>query len=140
MGFTMIELLLSIGLFSSIIGFAVPIYQTFQVSSELKTTSDILKKYLRNAQIFSDNSYFDDSWGVNINADHITLYKGNDYSTRDTSYDDLYGYSNRISFSGTSNIIFSKMTGLPDITGQITLTSIYNESIVITVNEKGIIE
>jgi len=140
-GFTLIELLLSIIIIVAIVGFATPIYQNFQVKNDLNLAASTVVQTLRRAQVLSQASDGNSSWGVKLQAGSISLFQGNDYLSRNTNYDEVFELSNNIdSSSGIEEVVFTKFTGLPDTTGNVILTIPNGDTKTITINQKGMIE
>ncbi len=140
LGFTLLELLLSIAIFAIVIGFTAPLFYSFQVKNDLDLTVNTTAQYLRRAQILSQAGKGDDFWGVMIKEEEIVLFKGESYANRDSGFDEIFLLSRAISLSGLSEIVFEKLTGEPQNTGDIIFSSGINETRVIKINEKGIID
>lgn len=138
-GFTLVEILLVVGLIALISGISIPVYQSFQVKNDLDVAINNTAQTLRRAQIFSQAVNGDSVWGVKVQSGSMVFFKGTSYATRDANYDEIFDMPTNISISGLSEIIFSKLTGFPTATGTLTLTTINNDSGQITINEKGTI-
>ena len=138
-GFTMIELLLSISIIAIIAGMSAPIYQAFQVRNDLDIATVSIVQSLRRAQILSEAVDGDSSWGVKVQSGSIILFKGVNYATRDINFDEKFDVSASITPSGVSEVAFTKFTGIPQVTGNIILTSYTNETRTITINTKGMV-
>lgn len=138
-GFTLIEILLSITCLAIVSAVAIPIYQSFQVRNDLNIASNTVLSSLRRAQIISQAPDGDTSSGVKLQSASITIFRGVSYAARDITLDEIFDVPTDISFSGVSEIVFSKTFGLPSSTGNIVLTSNINETKTITINEKGML-
>jgi prepilin-type N-terminal cleavage/methylation domain-containing protein len=138
-GFTLIEILLSITCLAIVSAVAIPIYQSFQIRNDLNIASNTVLSSLRRAQIISQASDGDTSSGVKLQSASITIFRGVSYAARDITLDEIFDVPTDISFSGVSEIVFSKTFGLPSSTGNIVLTSNINETKTITINEKGML-
>jgi type II secretory pathway pseudopilin PulG len=138
-GFTLIEIMLVVALIVAIGGISAPVYQSFQVKKNLDVATNGIAQILRRAQALSQSGAGDASWGVNISSGVVTLFKGADYSSRDVAFDETFEISSNIVPSGISEIVFSKLLGEPQTTGNIILTN-DNDTQTITINSKGAIE
>lgn len=138
-GFTLLEILLSIALIAILAGFSIPVYQSFQVKNDLDVATNIVAQSLRRAQSLSRSQDGDISWGVKIQTGSITLFKGTNYATRDSAFDELFNMPQTITPSGLGEIVFTKFSGDPQSTGNIVLNSTINETKNITINSKGMV-
>lgn len=139
-GFTLIELLLSVSILALVSGIGIPVYQSFQTSSDLEVAQSVTVSSLRRAQTQALVSASDSSWGVYLESSGVTVFKGQTFATRDINFDEFSGFSDAITPSGLSEIIFSKFEGVPNTTGTLTLTSSAGEVKNISINAKGTIE
>lgn len=139
-GFTLLEVLLSVAVITLISGIFLVVYQAFQVRNDLDIAATTYVHTLRRAQILSQAVDGDMPWGVYIVSGNITLFRGTSYITRESSLDEIFDLPASITPSGISEIVFNKLSGLPQITGSVTLTSNTNETNIITINSKGTIE
>ncbi|MFH1188835.1 MAG: type II secretion system protein [bacterium] len=141
-GFSLLEMLLSIAIISLIGGLSLPIYYSFQARNDLDLATDVITQVVRRAEILSRTMTYDDGWGVYITSGTATLFKGSDYTSRDTSYDEISSIAPSVQISGGAvEITFIKMTGNP-ISAPITITlnsTSANNISIITINEKGTI-
>lgn len=138
-GFTLIEIVLSIACITILAGISIPIYQQLQNNTTLTTASQTIVHSLRRAQVLSQASDGDATWGVKIQNGTITLFKGTGYADRDANFDEISDMSTVITPSGLGEVVFLKLTGLPQIPGTVTLTGLNNQTKTITLNEKGTI-
>jgi prepilin-type N-terminal cleavage/methylation domain-containing protein len=136
-GFTLLETLLSIAIIGLIAGMGVPVYQSLQVRNDLDIGVTTIAQIARRAQLLAEASDGDSNWGVYISSGVIVLFKGINYVARDATYDEIFSLPTSITSSGTSEFVYEKFTGLPQITGSVILTSNTNETRTITINEKG---
>jgi prepilin-type N-terminal cleavage/methylation domain-containing protein len=137
-GFTLIELLLVVALMTSVAAISIPVYQRYQSLSDLRAGAVITEQMLHRARGLSQAGAGDSPWGVAISTNQIVLFKGADYATRDVTFDETHNLPTSISATGLSTIIFSKLSGLPSITGTI-LLSTTNASKTISINSEATI-
>ncbi|EKE15716.1 MAG: hypothetical protein ACD_11C00108G0010 [uncultured bacterium] len=136
-GFTLVEILLVIGIISLISGISIPVYQSFQTKNNLDVAVDNAVQALRRAQMLSQAVNGDSNWGVKFQSGSMVLFKGASYATRDANYDEIFDLPTTIVASNLTEIVFAKFTGFPTATGTTTLTTINNDSDQIIINEKG---
>lgn len=139
LGFTLIEVVISLACLALILGVSVPAYDALQVRNDLGNTTAALVSNLRRAQVLARAANGDTSWGVYIATGSILIYKGSGYNMRDTLYDENTSISPTILVSGLLDVNFTKVHGLPNIAGTTTLTSVRNETRTIIINKKGTI-
>ncbi|MCX6793148.1 MAG: prepilin-type N-terminal cleavage/methylation domain-containing protein [Candidatus Falkowbacteria bacterium] len=139
LGFTLIEVLLSVALIALLAGIGVPIYQSFQNRNSLDVAAVVLVNSLYRAEVLARGVDGDSTWGVYVAASNITIFKGASYAARDTTFDEFFDTTNGITVTGTQEYIFSKFTGYPVATGSTILTSTNNETRTIAINAKGTI-
>jgi prepilin-type N-terminal cleavage/methylation domain-containing protein len=136
-GFTLLELLLSIAAIGILAGLSLPVFRTMVSKNSLDVAAVSVVQDIRRAQVLSRSVDGDTTWGINLTGTNLTLFKGASYASRDTDFDEITDISG-VSFSGVTEIVFAKFTGLPDTTGDITLSA-QSDSETITVNSKGMI-
>lgn len=139
-GFTLPEVLLSITLLSIIGGMTIPMYRTFMVRNDLDISVMTIAQNLRRAQALSESGDGDTTWGVRVGVGSILIYKGASYISRDSSFDENTSIPTTIIPTGINEVVFSKMTGMPNATGTFILTSQNNETRTVTINEKGMVD
>lgn len=135
-GFTLLELLLSLALIAILAGFSASIFLRIQTKNDLDSSAATVVQNLRRAQLLAQAVDSDIAWGVKIQNGSIILFKGASYATRDTAFDEISTIPNSIGASGVSEIVYNKFTGLPQLSGTITLSTNTDTSTV-TINEKG---
>ncbi|MFT7506865.1 MAG: prepilin-type N-terminal cleavage/methylation domain-containing protein, partial [Acidimicrobiales bacterium] len=138
-GFTLIEMLLVLAIMATLAGFGTPIYLSLLGRTDLNNTVDIFTNSVRRAQVLSQASSGDMSWGVYTENGFITLFKGGSYLTRDVAYDEVFALPTNIESSGMSEIVYVKFTGFPQSAGTTTFTSAEKSSKDIYINSKGLL-
>lgn len=138
-GFTLIEVMLSVVIIGVLAGVSLPIYNSFAVRNDLDLTTQQVVSSLRRAQTYARGMQGDSAWSVEVQASVVTLFKGTNFAARDTKYDEVVILPASASVSGLSEVQFSKLSAVPNITGSIALTSNANETRTITINAKGVV-
>lgn len=139
-GFTLVEAVLVIFLIGFLAGIAVPFYNKFQNSNNIELAAMELSQALRRAQILSQASSLDSNWGVYLSTGKITIFKGNNYLSRDSKYDENYPINNLIQISGLQEVVFNKFYSNTSNTGVINFNINANTSQAITINSRGTID
>lgn len=120
--------------------FGIPLLESSFVRNELIVAEYSLAQALRRAQVLSATSQNDSSWGVYVQNNSITLFQGAGYLVRDSAADEVTPVPSSITPSGTQEIVFSKLTGRPQMSGAITLSTDTQERRTIIINAYGMVE
>jgi prepilin-type N-terminal cleavage/methylation domain-containing protein len=139
-GFTLIEIMLVVVVMVVIGGITVPVYQSFQVTNNLDVAAYTVVHTLRRAQGLFPAWLGGSTWGVHIASGNLTLFKGASFAARDSTFDEIAEISTNITPSGITDVVFSKLSGEPQTTGNIMLTTSNNETKTVAINAKGMIE
>lgn len=135
--FSLIEILLIIALMGAVLLIGIPLGQTALTGSEIDTAYEVGLKSLRLAQAKSQGGYEDSTWGVRFQQPNIIIFKGSSFQTRDASYDVKTVLGAKVGYSGINEVYFSKIEGIPSVTGSINIFS-YEKSRVIQINSNGL--
>jgi len=139
-GFSLLELVFVVTIVAMVFVFSTPFtmnfYRTQLISDVQSNLIDALQRARHNAVLQKNDSNF----GVHIVAGSYTLFQTPDltYASHVSNQDEIFPVVNSISFGGPTDIIFSKLTGIPSATG--TIAIIYNIIVKgITVDSSGVI-
>ncbi len=138
-GFTLLELLLSVAIIAILAGLSLPVYRTLLSKNDLDVAAVTVAQSLRRAQILSQAVDGDMTWGLKVQSGSIVIFRGASFAARDTTFDETFSTSTTIGVSGTTEIVFAKMTGLPQSTGAVTLSS-ETDTKSVTINAKGMVD
>jgi prepilin-type N-terminal cleavage/methylation domain-containing protein len=139
-GFTLVELLVVIGIMGLLLAAAGPLAHAFVIQNDIQDSSSVYAQTLRRAQSLAEASRGDSGWGVIIATSSVILFKGSSYAARDSSYDEPYPFTTALIITGISEVDFAKFTGLPNATGTTTINaSGASASKTVTINAKGTI-
>lgn len=122
----MIEVMLVVGLVGAVAGVGVPLYRDYQIRNDLNLATEQVTQGLARARLLSQAAQNDDSWGFYAPAG--VLYKGDSYDTRDPAFDETYPMPSTITIEGLMEVNYGKIAGTPDATGDITLTTINDDT------------
>ncbi len=140
-GFSLVEVLLSVAMIGAVAAMTLPVYRQTVIQNDTQLATEIIVHGLRRAQALSRASLDDREWGVYMTSGEVNIYKGTDYSSdRDSGFEELFEISTAVSFSGITDVSFSKLTGEPSSTGTITVASSTGDTRTITINEKGMVD
>ena len=114
-GFTIIEILLVVGLFGFLIGISIPVYSGFVDRANISNTSDLTQAALIRARKYAQIQKNNSSWGVRYQPGQIIVFAGESYDTRDTTLDEVTQIPDVISLDVTSNqeVVFEQVSGRP---------------------------
>jgi|GEM_PF-660028 len=125
-GFSIIEVVVTIGVLSIMTGLSVPVFRTYQIRNDLNLATEQSTQGLARAKLLSQTRERDSEWGFFVPTG--TLYKGVSYEARDTNFDEVYPMPSTITTSGSIlEVSFGKGDGLPSQTGSIVLTALDGE-------------
>jgi prepilin-type N-terminal cleavage/methylation domain-containing protein len=141
-GFTLIEMLLSVGIIAMLAAMSLPIYASFASRNDLDLDTQGVVDMLRRAETYARTMNGDSNWGVKVQAGTVTLFKGTSYAARDSTADETDNIAGTITIGGTvSEVVFTKFTAIPNTTGTVTLThTATNDVRTITLNAKGMVD
>jgi prepilin-type N-terminal cleavage/methylation domain-containing protein len=139
-GFTLVELLLSVAILTLLTGLSLPVYETFVRRNDLDLTTQSVVSSIRRAETYARANNGDNTWGVKFASNGVTLFEGASYATRDTTSDEPINIPNTVTVTGTSEIVFSKLSATPSATASVTLSSTTNDTRTVTVNGEGMVD
>ena len=136
--FSLIEILLVIGVIGIVTALTIPAFRRYQVRSDLDNATQQITQSLGRARILSVSGERDATWGVYVPG--AVLFKGKSYALRDPSFDEMYPVSPAIALSGLQEVVFSRLEGSPSATGSIILTALSGDmrQINIIIDKEGI--
>ncbi len=123
-GFTMIEILLVVGIAAGVFALSAPyslnFYRTQMLEDTVSNVVNALQRARHNAVLQKNDSNF----GVYMdNSTHAyTLFQGDSYTEKVTAQDEEFTVIEDMTFSGVTEVIFSKLTGATLNTGTTTIT------------------
>lgn len=138
-GFTVIEVSLVVSLIFIVGAFFFPLSISFLQAQVLDEHTDGLVSALRKAQAHAFYARNDSAFGIKILSESYVLFQGTSYASRTTSEDQIFTTPDSISMTGLSEIVFAEHTGLPDVSGTITV-SLEDRERRIDINAYGRIE
>ena len=132
-GFSFIEALVVISITSFLVVLIVPLGINFYKGQQIEDTANGLVQVLRRAQLQA-MSQADYSFGVHIIPGEYILFRGDSYIL--SGNQESFEAPRDVVFSGVSEVVFSKLYGVPSQAGDINLSNGLYEATV-SVNELG---
>ena len=140
-GVTLIELLLVVAIMAIILSSAYPLGAGFLARNNFKNKINETVNSLRIAQLNSISGKEAVSWGVNVDSNQITLFSGTSYSSRNPVYDEVYDIPPSVSANPVPiEVVFDRLTGNPNSSATIVISSDSGESASVYINEVGIVD
>ena len=133
-GLTLSEILIVVAIIAILISFTLPLGLDFYRNQQLETQSQGVIQALRRAQLKAMSVEDDSRFGVYLTNDNYTLFKGSSYLTRDVNFDEVFDLPMIINVSGLTEVVFFKLEGKPNVTGNIILSG-DSDSRTININE-----
>lgn len=152
-GFTILELFLTIGIFSILLTITISISFNAIARMNLRSSETALIQLIRRAQTQSQQNVKGKQWGLHVNASggSIVLFSGATYTALDGT-GALFAVNENIDFSGTlyskmiaappKGLVFERFTGdpvEPRFSGTI-IMSMFGSERSVTVNGRGVVE
>jgi prepilin-type N-terminal cleavage/methylation domain-containing protein len=139
-GFTLIELIVVVGIVVILIGASLFSYNSFFTIDVLRSVKLEVMDNLRLAESEAVGGKNDSAFGVYFETNRYTLYQGNFYSERVASQDVVFDLSSGVHLSNLSEINFAQKTGLPSAAGSLILTDASGDRTeTIFINQAGLI-
>jgi len=129
--FSLVEILVIIGIMVLLMVFSIPAYHLFQRGSDLTNSSFEIGNTLRLAQSKTLASEGASQYGVYFNQNTVphqyTLFKGSSYGSRDSTFDEVHELSNFLEIfeinlaGGEPEVVFKRISGTTNQPGNISL-------------------
>ena len=133
--FTLVELLLSLGILLVVSALAIPSYRYYQIVADLDRASDQVTQGLYRARHLAMSNAADGPWGLHVPEG--VLFSGDRFTTRNIHFDEKYSLPPSVTASGIIEVSFSPLKGIPSATGSIILTAVNGLQRVITILGEG---
>lgn len=136
-GFTLVEILLAVGVFVLIVILAAPVGLDFYLNYQLVSETRLLTSLLSQARNLAMVNYNQSGHGVYFGPSDFVLFQGGAYASREISKDRAFPRVTVISVTGTGELAFVALSGR---TASSTLTlSDGRKNAAIYINEEGTI-
>ncbi|MEI8230335.1 MAG: prepilin-type N-terminal cleavage/methylation domain-containing protein [Candidatus Peregrinibacteria bacterium] len=134
--FTLIEVLVSIGIVGAISGVAITAYRSYQLNNDLSMATQLVNQGITRAQFLSMTGSQDSPWGYDVATG--TIFQGETYAGRIVALDEIYPLPPSISVAGLNTVSYSRMYGQPSTEGVIVLISQGGNQSTISVTATGV--
>lgn len=143
-GFTLIELLLVIAIVAIIGSVSISTVGNYLSRNYFIDSQNNLVGALRTAHLNTLANKSNGQWGVRVTSTTVTLFQGSTYAGRTPAFDQVSTFPVTVTVTGIgltipADIIFSRLTGNPNLTGTIRLTGNTGEIVDAVINPAGVI-
>jgi len=143
-GFSLVELLVVLTIMSIIGAFAITGFKDYARFQQYDASVATVKSTFIDARVRARSAELDQSYGVKILTNSLVVFRGSTYSAGASTNETvtLTGVTLSRSLSGgTDQIVFNKLTGLPNVTGTITIVgSEHVATTTLTITAAGVIQ
>ena len=143
-GFTIIEIMIVVGIITILAGLSVPLSNSFLSRNELNSEALKITDALRSARAQAMFASEDSVWGVHFTSSSYIIFKGLTYNPAD-AYNNTFNLPGILTIGeitingGGSDIIFDRIAGTTSTFGTTTIQNDASGSRTITVNRGGTI-
>lgn len=118
-GFSVIELLVSIGILGLLLGVSITSFVSFTRKDSVLATATAIAESLRDARARTLASVAGSQYGVKVDADRFTFFQGSTFSSS-TPNNNTFIFSSGVRASSTmSTFVFERVTGNSSASGTI---------------------
>jgi len=139
-GFTLLEVMISVGILALVAGSAMMFMGNFLGQSNLRSEHTLVLSLVKQARTLSLANRNRKAHGVKILSGSYVLFEGSSYAQRDTSLDLSYNRDTSVTITGPSEITFYTLSGRSGTTaltlGHASTTTTYG----ININMEGSID
>ena len=146
-GFTLIEVLIVIGVMALLVGLSSLSLVSFGKGSELDSARTSVVQALRESQSNSLANLGNNPWGVHFEANKVVIFQdtGSGYNPGDSVNNRTKVMPKGVTISwsltgGTDYLMFDKGLGTTLNNGTVTITSTANTTATVTINKEGMID
>lgn len=122
-GFTLIEIIIVMAIFSALAAIGTFFNFSFYGSSSLQADADIFTSSLQRARSRAVNNINESRHGLYIDSSEYILFQGDSFVTRNPSLDEPVSRNPNLIFIGPTAVVFSQLSGDSSFQGDIVITS-----------------
>lgn len=134
----MIEAIVILAIIILLSAISASVYLNLRSRSNLEIGVNSIVEALRYAKNNAEQVNSDSVWGIYADANQVTIFKGENYASRDLARDKTLVLPSGLNVSGIHQVVFKKISGETTDAGIITITN-SNSNKIISINEKGTI-
>ena len=138
-GFTIIEVMVAVGLITIIGSLALFVSMDFYRSYNLDVEVETIIILITRARGRAVNNIDATSHGIYIDEEELTLFRGESYASRDEDLDEVFPRAQAFEVDGLSEIVFDQLTGEASATGTITISG-QGRTAIVEINNEGRID
>ena len=138
-GFTLLEILISIGVLTAIAAAGFPVTLDFYHSHQLTTERNSFIAAIRETRNQALSHVGNTDHGLLIASTSYTIFQGSSYAGRTQSQDQLIPHTDSVVISGPPEIVFQSLSGKATSTS-FALTGTDNRTVFIMINTEGMID
>jgi len=135
-GFTFIEAIVAIAIIAVVASLGLFVGMDFYRDYSFRSDRDIAVSALQRARTRSLSNINESKHGVYIDVSGYTIFQGNTFATRDSSYDENISSGGTITHSGIGEVVFSQLTGDSSVAGDIIISDGFKTA-TISLNSEG---
>lgn len=133
----MLEILIVMALTAAVSGFGASAGTSLLQNFNFNSQHNLLINLLQRARSQSVNNINNLPHGVHASDQGYVLFQGDSWDSRDPAVDLSYGKSPGITISGTTDFIFTQLSGSAKNSGSINMAGSRGRSIIISVSDAG---
>src|SRR3989344_986326 len=122
-GFTLVEIAVTIGIFSVIIAITAPValdsYLNYLLTAEMRNIVSLIRR-AENLSLANDGYA---SHGISFQSNRYVIFRGNSYAARNITLDEISPRTEIINISGGKEIVFLPISGMPNSTITLSLNN-----------------
>jgi len=134
--YTLIDVMLTLAILAIAMSVTLPFLGLFRQSQTLEIQTRDVVQTLRDAQRRAQTGRLDRDWGVRFQTGSFLLFAGSGFVERMRAADDVHAVNASFSFSGSTDVVFRKITGAPLSPGTVSIV-LGSERRDVSVNRVG---
>jgi hypothetical protein len=134
-GFILTELIIVMGLVTIFTGLTLFSYQSLESYFLTRSAKNEVLTVLDRARNLSLAMYQMDGWTFRVQDNKLMIYKGNNFGSRNQTFDEYYDLPKKVTVTTSSDIYFAPITGFSN--NSTTTINLASSTINILVSNNG---